>query len=275
MMTENLLRQHNLLMEISKTPATRKSAEVATRQPLQASVKNCLSLLHSQRLSQSTEDISPRALALRNEHRPSEISLIYGIDLQKELIQCRDLSILNSVKETPTLCMLEQAWGMEYVSRVLIKAHLLGVSDFVGVKTKMEDRQIDDLSDQIAMEYGDLNVLEFICFCSRLRSGKYETFYGNIDPMQIMKSLESFYEDRRRDINSAWAAAEKEKREREYEEWKKSAISFDEWYNRLSDEEKENAAFLKSIFDRDKDDSNGKKRGIIQTVKETLLGGKS
>lgn len=171
--------------------------------------------------------------------------------------------------------MLEQAWGMEYVSRVLIKAHLLGVSDFVGVKTKMEDRQIDDLSDQIAMEYGDLNVLEFICFCSRLRSGKYETFYGNIDPMQIMKSLESFYEDRRRDINSAWAAAEKEKREREYEEWKKSAISFDEWYNRLSDEEKENAAFLKSIFDRDKDDSNGKKRGIIQTVKETLLGGKS
>lgn len=211
-------------------------------------------------------------MALRNEHRPTEISLIYGIELQKELIQCRDLSILNSVKETPTLCMLEQAWGMEYVSRVLIKTHLLGVSDFVGVKTKMEDWQMDELCDQIAMEYGDLNVLEFICFCSRLRSGKYETFYGNIDPMQITKSLESFYEDRRYDINRAWEKEEKERRDREWEESRKNAISFDDWYESLSDEDKEKASFLKSSLDRLREEPSRKKHGIVQTVKETLFG---
>lgn len=169
--------------------------------------------------------------------------------------------------------MLEQAWGIEYISRVLIKTHLIGVSDFVGVKIKMEDLQMDELCDQIAMEYGDLNVLEFICFCSRLRSGKYETFYGSIDPMQITKSLASFYEDRRSDINRAWAIAEKERQDKEWEESRKNAIPFDEWYDGLSDEEKEKAAFLKAIFDSPKqEDSKRKKHGIVQTVKDVLFG---
>ncbi len=168
--------------------------------------------------------------------------------------------------------MLEQAWGIEYVSRVLIKTHLIGVSDFVGVKTKMEELQMDELCDQIAMEYGDLNVLEFICFCARLRSGKYETFYGNIDPMQITKSLETFYEDRRYDINKAWAAEERERQAKEWEESRKNAISFDEWYEGLSDEEKEKASFLKAIRDNPTSETKRKNHGIIQTVKDTLLG---
>lgn len=168
--------------------------------------------------------------------------------------------------------MLEQAWGMEYVSRVLIKTHLLGVSDFVGVKTKMEDWQMDELCDQIAMEYGDLNVLEFICFCSRLRSGKYETFYGNIDPMQITKSLESFYEDRRYDINRAWEAEEKVRRDKEWEESRKKAISFEEWYERLPDDEKEKASIIKAIIDKSKEKPEQKRQGIIQTVNGIICG---
>lgn len=168
--------------------------------------------------------------------------------------------------------MLEQAWGMEYVSRVLIKTHLLGVSDFVGVKTKMEDWQVDELSDQIAMEYGDLNVLEFICFCSRLRSGRYETFYGNIDPMQITKSLETFYEDRRYDINRAWAQKEKERQEREWEESRKNAISFDEWYEGLSEEEKEKASFIKAVIDKNKEEYKRRKHGPVKKVADVMLG---
>lgn len=260
-------------MESQNLPTQdRQSSEVAIHQPLQASVKSCLSLLRSQRLSKVSEGekISPRALALRNETRPSEIAAIYNLDLQKELIQCKDLSILNKVKETPTLCMLEQAWGLEYVSRVVIKVHLLGVSDFVGVKTKMEDWQMDELCDQIAMEYGDLNVLEFICFCSRLRSGRYETFYGSIDPTQITKSLADFYEDRRDDINRAWAKAEKERQDREYEESRKNAITFEEYWETLSEEQREQSGILKALMT--KKEQPQKKRGVVQTVKETLFG---
>lgn len=221
---------------------------------------------------EKTESISPRALALRNENRPTDVAKIYNLELQKELVQCKDLSVLNRIRETPTFCMLEQAWGLEYVSRVIIKVHLLGVSDFVGVKTKMEDWQMDELCDQIAMEYGDLNVLEFICFCSRLRSGKYETFYGTIDPMQITKSLAEFYEDRRADINRAWAKEEKERMDMEWEESRKNAISFEEYWDSLTDEQKEQSAYMKALFDTTKRKNESKKRGIVQKVKDTLLG---
>lgn len=206
-------------------------------------------------------EICPRALALRNESRPTEILTIYHLGLQTELVQCKDLSILNGVKETPTFSILEQAWGLEYVSRVLIKTHLLGVSNFVGVKTKMEDWQMDELCDQIAMEYDDLNILEFVCFCSRLRSGKYETFYGTIDPAQITKSLAEFYEDRRDDINRAWAKAEKERQEKEWEESRKNAISFEEFWTGLSDEEKEKYGHLKILFSRKDMNKNERSEG--------------
>ena len=220
-----------------------------------------------------TEEICPRALALRSNNRPAEISTIYNLALQAELVQCKDLSILNGVKETPTFSILEQAWGLEYVSRVLIKTHLLGVSNFVGVKTKMEDWQMDELCDQIAMEYDDLNVLEFICFCSRLRSGKYETFYGTIDPAQITKSLAEFYEDRRDDINRAWAKAEKERQDREWEESRKNAISFEEYWESLSDEEKEKSGYMKLLFAKKEHEDKRKKRGVGKVVKDILLGG--
>lgn len=154
-------------------------------------------------------------MALRTNHTPTEIATLYNLDLQKQLVQCHDISVLHEVKETPTLVMLEQAWGLEYVSRVIVKVHLIAVSEFCGVKNKMEEFQMDELCDQIVMEYGGLNVLEFICFCARLRSGKYETFYGNIDPTQITKSLEEFYEDRRLDINRAYEAREKARKAKE------------------------------------------------------------
>lgn len=139
--------------------------------------------------------------------------------------------------------MIEQAFGFEFLSRVWVKAQIIEVNDFVGTKTKLSDEQLDALSDQIALEYGDLNLLEFICFCARLRSGKYESFYGSVDPMQITKSLQDFYEDRRDDINRAWQLEEKARTEREWEESRKNAITFDEYWESLSDEEKAASPF--------------------------------
>lgn len=209
------------------------------RETLQASVSECLSLLHSQRLqSNSNKEISPRSLALRQTYSVVDITSVYGTGLQTTLVQCRDIDVLHKSKETPTICMLEQAYGFEFASRVWVKAQIIEVNDFVGTKNKLDDHQLDTLSDQITLEYGDLNLLEFLCFCSRLRSGRYEKFYGSVDPMQITKSLMDFYEDRRDDINRAWQKAEKERMEAERIENKKNAVSFDDYWSRLSDEEK-------------------------------------
>lgn len=129
--------------------------------------------------------------------------------------------------------MLEQAYGEEFASRVWIKTQMVIMNDFVGVKNKLDNMQLDTLCDQILIEYGGLNLLEFSLFLSRLRSGKYEDFYGSVDPMRILKSLDTFMEERRIDINKAVVAEEKEKSERERKEWVKNAISYEDW--RLSD----------------------------------------
>lgn len=138
-----------------------------------------------------------------------------------------DVYLLYNQKDTPTLRMLEQAYGQEYASRVWIKTQLVILNDFVGVKNKLEDYQINPLCDQILVEYGGLNLLEFCLFMARLRSGKYEQFYGSVDPMLILKSLEEFMDDRREDINRNVMEQERKERERkdaEAEAYRKAMI---------------------------------------------------
>lgn len=162
--------------------------------------------------------------------------------------------------------MLEQAYGQEYASRVWIKTQLVVLNDFVGVKNKLDDFQINPLCDQILVEYGGLNLLEFCLFMSRLRSGKYEQFYGSVDPMLILKSLDEFMEDRRRDINRNVSAIEKEKKEREFEEWRKNTITFEQWYNGLSDEQKANCAFR--LPKEGKDFIDGVAESVSKSIKK-------
>lgn len=139
-----------------------------------------------------------------------------------------------------------------------IQDQLLQVNEFAGVKSKLSDMQLNELAIQIRLEYGLLNLFEFILFCARLRSGRYEDFYGSVDPMRILKSLDAFCSDRRAEI---WREAEEKERierDRAYEERRKNSISFDEWYRNLPEEEKENVRnsplgnLIKRIGDEDK-----------------------
>ena len=103
-------------------------------------------------------------------------------------------------KNIPAIVHLAQAYD-EDVAVKWIQDQLLQVNEFAGVKAKLSDMQLDELAIQIRLEYGYLNLLEFILFCARLRSGRYEDFYGSVDPMRILKSLDSFYADRKIEIN--------------------------------------------------------------------------
>lgn len=143
----------------------------------------------------------------------------------------------HEATKIPAIVHVAQAYD-EDVAMKWVQQQLLAVNEFAGAKAKLTDFQLDELAIQIRLEYGYLNLFEFILFCARLRSGKYEDFYGSIDPMRILKSLDAFCDDRRREINRAYEEKERIAREREYEESKKNSISFEDWYLSKSEEER-------------------------------------
>ena len=96
----------------------------------------------------------------------------------------------HEAAKIPAIVHVAQAYD-EDVAVKWVQQQLLAVNEFAGAKAKLTDFQLDELAIQIRLEYGYLNLFEFILFCARLRSGKYEDFYGSIDPMRILKSLDA------------------------------------------------------------------------------------
>lgn len=144
----------------------------------------------------------------------------------------------HNAENIPTIVHLAQAYDDSVAVR-WIQAHLLQVNDFAGVKSKLTDMQLNELAIQIRLEYGYLNLFEFILFCARLRSGRYEDFYGSVDPMRILKSLDAFCSDRRDEMWKEASERERKEKEREEEEHKKNVVSFEDWYMGLPEEKKE------------------------------------
>ena len=144
----------------------------------------------------------------------------------------------HNAEYIPTIVHLAQAYDDSVAVR-WIQAHLLQVNDFAGVKSKLTDMQLNELAIQIRLEYGYLNLFEFILFCARLRSGRYEDFYGSVDPMRILKSLDAFCSDRRDEMWKEASERKKKEKEREEEEHKKNVVSFEDWYRGLPEDKKE------------------------------------
>lgn len=57
-----------------------------------------------------------------------------------------------------------------------MQGHLIAVSMFCGAREKMNEWQSKSLCSQIINEHPTLTLMEFILFCSRLRSAKYGKF---------------------------------------------------------------------------------------------------
>lgn len=172
-----------------------------------------------------------------SNHSPTDTLEAYGVELQMTIASAAtSVADLTFVPNTPTLRVFAEAYGPVLAAK-WVQLHLLEVNKFSGVSAKLNDYQLDALAVQIVTDYAGLNLLEFILFCSRLRSGKYEKFFGSVDPMRIMSSLEDFMEDRRHDINKVVELQEKEQKEREWEEQKKNSISFVDWLRKQTPEQ--------------------------------------
>ena len=205
-------------------------------------VKCQLLSMTSQRLTSIISDKErSKAIALRNSYAPSQITAEYSVDLQTVAMSaCPTIDCCQKI-DSPTLATLSAAYPalttkdgqkIENTAITWMQGQLLAVCTFVNVNGKLSDWQLNTLCQQIIADYPTVTMMEFILFCSRLRSGKYCSFYGNIDPLLILKAFTDFLEDRNKDLWRKAEADRKEKEEREAEESRKNAISWEEYCRR-------------------------------------------
>ena len=150
---------------------------------------------------------------------PSRLYNLYTPDLQGILDgRCKAMTALTERKDVPTLFDISDAYNDDDVAVEWIKIQLEKVNSFTNVKEKLSIEQLYDLGVQVLNCYGELNVLEFALFCGRLRHGAYEKFFGSVDPMKILMSLDVFMKQRTHDwynhveeVNQAKAKSENTK----------------------------------------------------------------
>ena len=109
-----------------------------------------------------------------------------------------DRAILGN---SPMLCTIDAAYGEGAAVQWLIpQLHDLCVA--VGVKTKLDDRQLKQLAQMIRDEFGFLKATEVMLFMWRLKGGHYGEFYGSVDMQRVMRALRGkFTEERVRVID--------------------------------------------------------------------------
>lgn len=120
----------------------------------------------------------------------------------------------------PTMAQISNKFGKEVAVAWCIP-QLSDLSEFCGCKGKITPKQIKECSWLIAQNYFYLKISELMLFFSRFKQGKYGRFYGSVDPMIIMSSLQDFLGER----NDAIFDMESEKNLRHEQEAKKKAIS--------------------------------------------------
>lgn len=179
-------------------------------------------------MTKSGEKSTELSRMLTETYSPTSFCETYNPDLQSRLMIVKSIAELSMIDGCPKLGDVTLAYGLEG-ARAWLKCHLLKVNGFVGVKQKITDEQLLDLSDQIACEYPYLNIAELCCFFGRLRSGKYEEFFGAVDPMQILKSLDTFCRDRRKDILKAEQIADAIKMENRIKERAKHSVTLEQY----------------------------------------------
>lgn len=73
---------------------------------------------------------------------------------------------------------------------------LSNLSEFCGVKEKLDKPQLESLAYIISKQFYYLKISEFMLFIMRFKSGQYGRFYGTVDPLVITTALREFCKER-------------------------------------------------------------------------------
>lgn len=124
----------------------------------------------------------------------------------------------------PTLAEVKVNYG-ENAPKMWLIPQLYNLSEYCGVKEKLQGTPLEETAFVIASTYYYFKVTELMLFFHRFKSGRYGRFYGNVDPLVITTALRDFAQER---IN-AIVAKESEDRDREREEQRKNCITWEEY----------------------------------------------
>lgn len=107
---------------------------------------------------------------------------------------CRDLQRVYTGK-APTLSVLDEAFGKN-ITETWLAIQIRNLSEFSGVKDKLDTAQIDMLAKTIIATFHYLKVTELMHFFLLFKSGKYGKFYGAVDCIVITEALQDFCRER-------------------------------------------------------------------------------
>ena len=136
-------------------------------------------------------------VACREMYKTSDNFLrLFNPDMQYDY--CADLQRCYMGK-APTLSVLNEAFGKN-ITETWLAIQLRNLSEFSGVKDKLDTAQIDMLAKTIIAIFPYLKVTELMHFFLLFKSGKYGKFYGAVDGIVITEALQGFITERNNKI---------------------------------------------------------------------------
>ena len=165
----------------------------------------------------------PPAIVALQKNYPSinEFLVAYSPDRQTEICYAPEACYFG---DSPTLATLTSCYGRGAAEAWLVP-EIIDACLFFGLKEQPDTYQLEKLARIIVTNFGYLNVDEVQLFFFYFCSARYRHFYNTFDPSIIILSLRDFLRDRSR----AYEEREQREREREREEWKKNAITHEEY----------------------------------------------
>lgn len=145
----------------------------------------------------------------------------FNPDTQKKVCSNLNLCFFSGA---PTLTQLRLTYG-ENMPVMWLIPQLHNLSEYCGCKDKLQGKPLEMCANVIATEFYYLSVTELMLFFHRFKSGRYGRFYGSVDPLVITTSLRDFLYERA----IAYDRHEQEKRQRKEKEWRKNAITWEEY----------------------------------------------
>ena len=137
---------------------------------------------------------SPSTIELIRQYGQSANNLLTVYNPSMQVKYCRDVDRVFFGK-APKLRTLAEAYG-QHTAESWLTIQLNDLSEFAGCKDKLSKRQYEELAKMILETYPHYNLAEFMLFCHRFKLCRYGRFYGVVDPMVILQSLDKFNEER-------------------------------------------------------------------------------
>lgn len=182
-----------------------------------SSTSSVNSLLPSPNKTYLSEATRQEIVALQREYPSGEQLLAaYSPNITSRLLAERNLERIY-MGRAPEMSIVREAYGME-VAVSWLEIQLNHISEFAGVKERMNALVVHELAQVILGEFHWLKLSEMMLFFARLMAGRYGVFYGVVDPMHISASLHTFLRERNMDIDRIEREMAQRRRE---EEWRK------------------------------------------------------